>query len=41
MTANCSVIISLNCDELYAPKCNAKGKFKKNMENKRKLAVKN
>lgn len=25
MTANCSVIISLNCDELYAPKCNAKG----------------
>lgn len=29
MTANCSVIISLNCDELYAPKCNAKGKFKK------------
>lgn len=38
MTANCSVIISLNCDELYAPKCNAKGG---NMENKRKLAVKN
>lgn len=39
MTANCSVIISLNFDELYAPKCNAKGE--KNMENKRKLAVKN
>lgn len=38
MIVNCLVIISLNCDELYVFKCNVKGE---NMENKRKLVVKN